>query len=173
MLSTFLVRFGFPCKSNYAVKCSVTLQPMLNFLKLSKMAKCAVFYVSSRSMKNSIGVCNRNTSFYRFDYLESLQVVDKNIWHPQIVDQVQINGLQLVNICRSGISMTLTIDIDGNGLGDCNFHSLVLEEAGVDLQPRLAPLDVKVEAEGDAEVPVVDLEHVGNVDLDSCNHKCH
>ena len=43
---------------------------------------------------------------------------------------------------------------------------LVEEEAGVEVQPGLLPLHVEVEGEGDAEVAVVDLEHVAYVDLD-------
>ena len=36
-------------------------------------------------------------------YLESLQVVNKNIWHPQIVDQIQIYWLKLIHIDRPRI----------------------------------------------------------------------
>ena len=42
----------------------------------------------------------------------------------------------------------------------------ILEEAWIEPEPRLFPLDVKVEWEGDAEVAVVDLQDVGDVDLD-------
>ena len=42
----------------------------------------------------------------------------------------------------------------------------VPEEVLVDVQPRLPPLDVEVEAVGDREVAVVDDQHVTDVDLD-------
>ena len=29
-------------------------------------------------------------------HLESLQIVNKHIWHPQVVDEVQINWLELI-----------------------------------------------------------------------------
>jgi len=41
----------------------------------------------------------------------------------------------------------------------------VLEEAWIEPEPWLFPLDVEVEREGDAEVTVVDLQDVGDVDL--------
>ena len=41
----------------------------------------------------------------------------------------------------------------------------VLEEAWIEVEPGLEPLDVEVEREGDAEVAVVDLEHVRDVQL--------
>ena len=41
----------------------------------------------------------------------------------------------------------------------------VLEEAWIEVEPGLEPLDVEVEGEGDAEVAVVDLEHVRDVQL--------
>ena len=41
----------------------------------------------------------------------------------------------------------------------------VLEETWIEGDPRLPPLNVEVEREGDAEVTVVDLEHVGDVQL--------
>ena len=43
--------------------------------------------------------------------------------------------------------------------------SPVLEEAWIEVEPGLEPLDVEVEREGDAEVAVVDLEHVRDVQL--------
>ena len=42
----------------------------------------------------------------------------------------------------------------------------VLEETWIQVETRLPPLDVEVEREGYAKVPVVDFEDVGNVDLD-------
>ena len=43
---------------------------------------------------------------------------------------------------------------------------LAVEEGLAEVQPRLGPLHVEVEREGDGVVFVVDLEHVG--DLDAC-----
>ena len=43
--------------------------------------------------------------------------------------------------------------------------SPVLEEAWIEVDPWLEPLDVEVEREGDAEIAVVDLEHVRDVQL--------
>ena len=43
--------------------------------------------------------------------------------------------------------------------------SPVLEEAWIEVEPGLEPLDVEVEREGDAEVAVVDLEDVRDVQL--------
>ena len=43
--------------------------------------------------------------------------------------------------------------------------SPVLEEAWIEVEPGLEPLDVEVEGEGDAEVAVVDLEDVRDVQL--------
>jgi len=40
-----------------------------------------------------------------------------------------------------------------------------LEKTWVELQPWLSPLNVEVEGEGDAEVAVVDLENVVDVDF--------
>ena len=42
----------------------------------------------------------------------------------------------------------------------------ILEEAWIEPEARLFPLDVEVEGEGDAEVAVVDLQDVGDVDFD-------
>ena len=42
-------------------------------------------------------------------YLESLQVVNKNIWHPQIVDQIQIYWLKLIHIDRPRIQKDIYI----------------------------------------------------------------
>ena len=41
----------------------------------------------------------------------------------------------------------------------------VLEEVGIDLKSWLAPLYIEVKGEGDAEVPIIDLEHIGNMNL--------
>ncbi len=42
----------------------------------------------------------------------------------------------------------------------------VLEEVGIDADPRIFPLDVEVQGVGDWEVAIVDDEHVADVDLD-------
>jgi hypothetical protein len=33
-------------------------------------------------------------------YLEGLEIVDENIWHPEIVDQIEIHRIQLVHFHR-------------------------------------------------------------------------
>ena len=40
---------------------------------------------------------NSNNSL-EFDnvYLERLQIVDKDIWHPKIIDEIQVDGIQLL-----------------------------------------------------------------------------
>ncbi len=78
-------------------------------------------------------------------YFEGLEVVDEDVGHPQVVDEVEVDGDERLLVAL--------------GAG-------VLEEAAVELQARLAPLHVEVQREGDAEVAVVDLQHVRDVDLD-------
>lgn len=41
----------------------------------------------------------------------------------------------------------------------------LLEEAGVKMQSGFAPLNVKIQGERDAKVPIVDLEHVADVEF--------
>ena len=45
------------------------------------------------------------------------------------------------------------------------FYTPVLEEVGNNLKSWLAPLYVEVKAEGDAEIPIVDLEHIRNMNF--------
>ena len=57
-----------------------------------------------------------------------------------------------------------TWQVTGGLLGR-SLVSPVLEEAWIEVEPGLEPLDVEVEGEGDAEVAVVDLEDVRDVQL--------
>ena len=47
-----------------------------------------------------------------------------------------------------------------------NFPLPVLEEDGIEVKPWFPPLDVEVEGECDAEVSVIDLQNVRDVNLD-------
>ena len=47
---------------------------------------------------------------------------------------------------------------------------LAVEEGLAEVEPRLGPLHVEVQREGDRVVLVVDLQHVG--DLDACEDYC-
>ena len=34
-------------------------------------------------------------------YLEGFEVVDEDIWHPEVVDEVEIDGVQLLHVHRA------------------------------------------------------------------------
>ena len=103
--------------------------------------------------------------------LESLEIVNEYIWNPKILYEVEVYRGEGV-ICCGGLHPVI-VGGDHDQAGDQPWLP-VLEEVWVDVQSRLSPLDIEIEAVGDGEVPVIDDQDVANVYLyldQVCLHK--
>ena len=74
--------------------------PIFDDWKWSTDRRCIRNEVTSKKIYTLV---TKYVEIQKKTYLESLQVVNKNIWHPQIVDQIQIYWLELIHIDRPRI----------------------------------------------------------------------
>ena len=60
--------------------------PLVAFMPPFSSLACLSFYAPWKSMRGS------------FAYLKGFEVVDEDIWHPEVVDEVEIDGVQLLHV---------------------------------------------------------------------------
>ena len=103
-------------------------------------------------------------------YLESLEVVDKHIWHPKVIDEVQIYGLQHLLLGWPTKTDKKLIFEDLEYLYNMSSATYffrtthviysflpVLEEAWIYLEPRFFPPYVEIQWKSDTEVAIIDF----------------
>lgn len=84
------------------------------------------------------------------DHLVSLEIVNENVWHPQVLDKLEVHRHHYVGVVRVINPRT----------------RLLASEFRIEMNPFFRPLDVEVARERDGVVFVVDSQHLVDINGD-------